>query len=134
MNLYVGGNSYAGSYNTLTVSNAGKVFSTGNSYIGGNAGANSNTVTVTDTNSAWYNTGDLTIGRSGSSNTLTVANGGLVTNGTGIIGNYGTNNSVLVTGAGSVWSNGSSLYVGSYSGGCLQHADSFQCRQSVQRG
>jgi len=107
---------FEGSGNTLTISNGGKVFD-GSGSIGNYAGANSNTVIVTGTNSAWYNThGDLYVGNKGSSNTLTIANGGVVTNSTGFIGDFGTNNSVLVTGAGSVWSNGTALYVGGVDG------------------
>ena len=78
--------------------------------------SSNNSVTVTGTNSAWTNTGSLSVGESGSGNRLVISNGGRVANlGQGTIGDLGTNssnNSVLVTGDGSTWTNSGDLYVG----------------------
>ena len=100
------------SWNSLTVTNSGRVFSAG-ATIGVLGAANS--VLVGGTGSVWNNSGnDLVVGNASDSNSLVVTNGGRVLSGNGYIGWDGaaTNNSVLVSGAGSVWSNSDSLYVG----------------------
>src|SRR6266516_785653 len=61
-------------------------------------------------------TGSLTVGNNGSFTTLIVTNGGAVTNSaSGFIGNATTSktNQVIVTGANSVWANGTTLAIGS---------------------
>ena len=112
--LYVG---YFGSSNSLTIASGGQVFNA-DGYIGYNAGSSSNTVTVTGDGSVWTNSGDLYVGYQGSSNSLVIANGGNVVNGNGFIGYDGSlgggGNSVLVTGAGSVWSNTVALSIGQW--------------------
>ena len=112
-NLYVG---YYGAGNTLTVTNGGKVCNS-IGYIGFNSNAANNSVTVTGVGSIWSNRLNVSIGDSGAGNTLIVSNGGLVSayNGNGYIGNNAgaSNNSVLVTGAGSLWTNNFiPLYIG----------------------
>ncbi|MCX6908154.1 MAG: hypothetical protein NTY01_08935 [Verrucomicrobia bacterium] len=68
---------------------------------------------ITDPGSVWTSSKNVFIGTAGSSNQLTIANGGQLINQTaGIIGASSSNNSALVTGAGSLWSVGSALYVG----------------------
>ena len=120
--LYVG---YQGSGNALTIANRGNVIN-----ANGNIGYSSdnNTALVTGTNSAWNNLGDLIVGYNGSGNALVISNGGLVLNVYdnygGMIGFTGTNNTVTVTGAGSVWSNGGYLIAGYYgSSNALRIAD-----------
>ena len=82
------------------------------------SGTSNNFVLVTGAGSLWTNSGDLTIGVDGSYNTLTISNGGTVANGYstngGVIGLNAdsSNNSVLVTGSGSLFSNSGSLSIG----------------------
>jgi len=110
--LYVG---KSGAANNLTISNGGLV-ANANGYIGYASSANSNTVTVTGAGSVWNN-GYLDLGGyGGAANRLTISSGGTVSDYSGYIG-YGyyydtSNNMALVTGAGSLWSNGASLFVG----------------------
>jgi T5SS/PEP-CTERM-associated repeat protein len=105
---------YAGSGNSLTISNGAAVFSA-NGYVGQatNASAN-NAVFVSGTGSLWSNSGSLYVGQYGGGNRLTIHNGAQVVNGDGYIGWDGqaTNNTVLVAGAGSAWINNNDLYVG----------------------
>ena len=113
--LYVG-NSSAG--NTLTITNGGTV-DNGYGYIGYSSSAWNNAVTVTGAGSVWSNSAGLIVGGwHNSGNTLTIANSGTVYDVYGYIGYiYSINNAVTVTGAGSVWSNSTDLYVGVYGGG-----------------
>ena len=104
-NLYVGN---SGSSNSLVISNAGRV-NDSNAYIGFDVTGNpsNNSVTVTGSNSTWSNSGNLYVGFEGSNNSMVISNGGKVADGNGYIGhtNTSSNNSVLVTGIGSLWSN-----------------------------
>ena len=102
-----------GSFNQLTINNGGKV-QNGYGYVGNNSNAANNAVLVTDAGSFWSNSSTLYVGYAGSSNSLTIANGARVLDPTGSIGNYGgaDNNSALVTGPGSIWSNTGNFYVG----------------------
>jgi len=115
---------YDGSSNSMVISN-GAVVANGEFYYGGDIGQNSdssnNSVLVTGAGSVWTNSGDLIVGEDGSSNSMVISNGAVVANGEfnygGVIGqdSDSSNNSVLVTGAGSVWTNSGDLTVG-YSG------------------
>ena len=78
-----------GSFNALTVNNAGWLAVYGDTTLGYLARANHNSALVTDTGSVWDNQGDLVVGDAGSRNRLTVANGGLVNNYNGWIGGNG---------------------------------------------
>jgi len=78
-----------GSFNTLTVNNAGWLSVNGGTTLGYQAGANHNSALVTDTGSVWDNQGDLVVGDAGARNRLTVANGGMVNNYNGWIGGSG---------------------------------------------
>jgi fibronectin-binding autotransporter adhesin len=107
----------SGSGGQLVVSNGGTVRTLG-AAIGRNSTASNNKATVTGSNSLWINYYNLYVGSSGSGNSLVISNGGTVSDG-GIatqvfIGANGSssNNSVLVTGAGSLWTNRGELYVG----------------------
>jgi T5SS/PEP-CTERM-associated repeat protein len=104
-----------GSDNSLTISNGGHVMVSGTSgtsnnwlSIGENAGANSNTVTVTGSNSQLTVAGWLEVGwGSNTGNKMLISDGGLVSDSNGYIGytNGSSNNSVLVTGSNSIWTN-----------------------------
>jgi T5SS/PEP-CTERM-associated repeat protein len=105
-NLFVG--SFAVG-NSLTVTNNGAVLCSSTVSIG--EGGTFNTALVTGSGSIWSG-GDsgLSVGTGGSGNSLTIASGGKVYSGNGAIGqgsgtvNPGINNTVLVTGSGSLWS------------------------------
>ena len=101
-----------GASNTLTIANGGAVVSRGGA-LGDNPGANHNAVLVTGAGSTW-NSGTFLLGSGGVGNMLTITNGGAVYSSVSFIGySAGANsNAVLVTGAGSVWSNSGSLLVG----------------------
>ena len=112
-----------GSGNQLIINNGGQIEggSSGgnvNAVIGAQQAAHNNSVRVTDPGSVWRNNGPIIIGQYGSANnSLTIANGGQVlsenNSGNSVIGLGGASNSVLVTGAGSLWSN-QNLVVGDY--------------------
>jgi T5SS/PEP-CTERM-associated repeat protein len=122
--LFIGN---AGSANSMVIDSGARVLA-GDGGFGGGAGAigvdsNSinNSVLVSGNGSLWHNSGDLYIGVSGSSNRLTIANGGVVVNTNGLIGvdggsGGGLSNFVIVTGAGSLWSNSTSVVVGDMNG------------------
>jgi T5SS/PEP-CTERM-associated repeat protein len=113
-NLYVG---YRGSGNSLVISNGGRVANLGEGTIG-DLGTNSsnNSVLVTGDGSTWASSGSLYVGYQGSSNSLVISNGGRVTS-SGSFGSIGDrrtsdNNSVLVTGSGSIWTMDVEFYLG----------------------
>ena len=123
---------YLGSGNSLVISNGAKVLGGSpdqyfSSYIGYDSNSANNSVLVTGADSLWANSGEVSVGRGGGSNRLTVADGGTVTSAVGYIGNgngNSSNNSVLVTGANSLWTNSSDLWVGVVeSGNSLTVAD-----------
>jgi T5SS/PEP-CTERM-associated repeat protein len=113
-NLFVG---YAGSGNKLTISNQGTVSSV-NEWIGYSANSSNNSVLVTGSNSLW-SAFYLHVGYAGSGNNLTISNQGTVSSVNGWIGDSAnsSNNSVLVTGSNSLWTNSGDLYVGVGGGG-----------------
>ena len=102
---------------SLIVSNGGTVINRGNGWIGRTETSSNNTVLVTDPGSTW-NSSLLDVGRLGPNNTLTISNGGRVICQWGYISQNtnSSNNSVLVTGAGSIWTNSKSLTVGNQDG------------------
>lgn len=83
-------------------------------YIGFAAGSDSNSLTVANPGTLLTNSNDLYVGNEGSGNSLTITDGGAVNNLLGRIGSAATssNNSVLVTGSGSLWTTRVVLYVG----------------------
>jgi len=107
----------SGSSNSITITNGGKVVN-GQSGKGGviglNASASNNSVIISGSNSLWKSSSSLTVGNGGSGNLLVISNGGVVNDQFGYIGNSstGSNNTALVTGSNSLWSNSSSLTVG----------------------
>jgi len=109
--------SYAAAANRLLVTNGSGLFSD-SAMIGATTNSFGNIVTVTGAGSFWTNSGALYVGNGGSGNMLTVSSGATVaagggTNGTVVgFGAGSSNNSVLVTGSGSLWTNSGVLYVG----------------------
>jgi T5SS/PEP-CTERM-associated repeat protein len=105
-----------GTFTLLVITDGATVTnSSGNAVIGNNASAQSNRVAVTDAGSIWNNSDNsFYVGLNGSASELDILNGGLVADATGIIGqtSVSSNNLVLVSGTGSMWSNTASLYVG----------------------
>ena len=102
---YVG---FSGSFNNLTIANGGVATGGGAfNFIGNDATSTGNSVSVTGAGSAWTLAGSLQVGGGGTSNTLTIASGAAVTNTLAVVGTDATSsdNSVLVTGSGSVWAN-----------------------------
>ncbi len=102
LNLFVG---YVGAGNQLIVTNGGTVYSP-NSYLGTFAFSSNNSVIVTGTGSLWVTTTEFDIGDEGSGNSFTIKDGGVAIGGASL-GNFpgSSNNTALVTGASSVWSN-----------------------------
>jgi len=109
-NVYVG---YAGSTNSMVISNQGRVVSF-SGFIGYATNSSNNSVLVTGANSAWTNTEDLCVGNGGSSNSLVISNSASVASINSYIGNspLASNNIVTVTGSGSGWTNTGDLFVG----------------------
>ena len=116
--LYVG---YSGAGNSLVISNGGQVV---NYYrygcMGYNFSSSNNSVLVTGAGSVWSASEELDVGYSGAGNSLVISDGGLVVS---LLGGHmgydssSSSNSVLVTGAGSVWSASEELDVGYWGGG-----------------
>lgn len=104
-----------GPFCSLIISNGGQVVSSSGGYVDSTGGGS--TVLVTDPGSIWSNGfSEMIIGEFGTGNGLVISNGGKVVS-TGFLSCLGlnpsaSNNSVVVAGLGSVWSNSSSLYVG----------------------
>ena len=111
VNLYVGNN---GSANSLTITNAGAVYDA-IGYVGNNASASNNSALVTGTNSVWSNSSLFYVGNNGSGNNLTISNGASVYDTYAYVAQSSatsSNNGILVTGTGSLWSNSGSLNLG----------------------
>jgi T5SS/PEP-CTERM-associated repeat protein len=112
---------------TLTIQNSGMMNSAGGGSVGQSAGS-TGTVTVTGAGSSWINSpgGGLNIAGFGTG-TLTIANGGIVINNTAFTANIGSGagsqGTVTVTGAGSIWSNNSGVIIGNSGTGTLTIAD-----------
>jgi len=103
--------------NQLTVSNGATVAST-NGSIGYGTSSSKNLALVTGTGSLWTNK-SLYVGDGGFDNQLVVSNGATVASTDGLLGWYFTsdNNVAVVTGAGSLWTNGDTLQIGHDGGG-----------------
>lgn len=109
----------ATSGNQLTVSNGAVLFAGSLGLIGRLSSSSLNTATVTDPGSLWVNGGELHVGRDGPANRLNVNNGGWIVSSNASLGlaTTASNNSVVITGLGSVWSNRNDLTLGSVSTG-----------------
>lgn len=110
----------SGSGNSLVISNGGYVLALiDGAFVGENSGSNSNRVLVTDSGSVWDIRQNFMLGQNGDNSSLVISNGGMVAVGeSSFIGSAASssNNNVLVTGSGSVWSNALSLDVGASGG------------------
>jgi T5SS/PEP-CTERM-associated repeat protein len=101
----------SGPSNLLSVLDAGTLAdSTG--YIGGPGGFNQ--ALISGTNTLWTNRAELYVGYASAQNQLVISNGATVCDTNGVIGNGSTahSNTVVVAGAGSLWTNSSTLFVG----------------------
>jgi T5SS/PEP-CTERM-associated repeat protein len=109
---------------TLMIEAGGGVSSSSGT-ISSNAGS-AGTVTVTGAGSTWTINFGLTVGRRGSGS-LTIADGGLVSNGFESVINddslAGSGSTVSVTGVGSRWISGNTLFVGRSGNGTLNITD-----------
>jgi T5SS/PEP-CTERM-associated repeat protein len=115
--LYVG---YAGQSNRLVISEGGFVSNVNGFDDGVDPTDAYNSVLVTGSGSRWVNSGKLTFGLAGHDNSLVISNGGIVTVGADSkIGDLATasNNSVLVTGTNSLWTNSGNLFIGNVGSG-----------------
>lgn len=102
--------------NRLTISDGGKVYANEDIYVGEEANTRSNLVVVTGSGSllqdATFRT--LYVGWGGNSdgNQMVISNGARVIGYNGTVGNSGKGNEVVVTGAGSAWTNNGVFTVG----------------------
>ena len=110
-NLVVGNDS---SFNQLIITNGALLANNGAGTIGLDPGARSNSVLVAGAGSQWRASDSLFVGSIGAFNLLAVENGGLVADDIGYIGlaDASSNNTALVTGPGSLWSNAGALFIG----------------------
>ena len=120
--VYVG---YDGGAASLTISN-GATMSTGGGWtpshdgiLGVNSDSSNNRALITGGGSAWNCAERVFVGLNGPANSLVIGNGGRIIDTDGFIGgNPGSdNNSALVTGANSIWTNSGDQYVGDFSVG-----------------
>ncbi|HUK81169.1 MAG TPA: hypothetical protein VLZ12_00905 [Verrucomicrobiae bacterium] len=80
---------------------------------GGACGGSHNSAQVTGTGSIWKTSSSLGVGTPGDDNHLIISNGAHVVNGSAIVSlGVNSNNTVLVTGAGSLWQNDRTLRIG----------------------
>jgi T5SS/PEP-CTERM-associated repeat protein len=103
---------WEGSSNSLVISSGAKVVSS-NTYLG--VVSSNNSVTVTGAGSVATFGGSVFLGIDGSGNSMVVSNGGKVVSYRGSyigLNPTSSNNSVLVTGANSLWTNSGGLIVG----------------------
>jgi len=103
-----------GSFTLLVLSDNALLTNSANGTIGLNTTARSNEVQLVSPSARWLMVNTLSVGNNGAFNRLAVSNGALVANSNAFIGtsSANSNNTVLVSGVGSLWSNRSSLVVG----------------------
>ncbi len=119
--LYVGN---LGPSNRLVIRDGGRVINQ-NGYLsvdGFYSQSRSNLAWVADAGSVWQNNGALYIGNFGEENSLVVSNGAQVWSASAYVGGYGSyisgnNNRILVTGPGSTWSNSGTMKIGGWGSG-----------------
>lgn len=109
-----------GSFNSLVVSNGGTVVNSGNGWIGRTTNSSNNSVLVTGEGSTWRS-GLLDVGRLGPGNRLVISNGGSVVCQWSYISQdpNSSNNTVIVTDPGSIWTNSRTLNIGNQDTGNL---------------
>lgn len=96
-----------GDGNSITIA-AGGTATSANTVLGVELGSDNNTVLVTGAGSLMQTTGDIQSGGKGVGNSFTIANGGTALSANqGVVGNdvNSVNNTALVTGVGSTWTN-----------------------------
>jgi T5SS/PEP-CTERM-associated repeat protein len=108
--LIVGSN---GGFNRLMVTNGARA-ENNFGVLGFGPTSSNNEATVIGPGSLWSNRNDMYVGYVGRGNRLVIANGALVVNHSGLLGAdaASADNEVVVTDAGSVWSNRASVFVG----------------------
>ena len=112
--VFVGFDGVAGS---LTISNGATMAVTQEGVLGYDPTSSNNNALVTGGGSTWNNSDNTYVGYEGPANGLVISNGGWVIGQSGVAG-FGPgsySNSVMVVGAGSLWTNYNEVYVG-YSG------------------
>jgi T5SS/PEP-CTERM-associated repeat protein len=104
--------------NRLVIESGGLVRSAGGT-VGQSGSASNNSVLVTGPGSVWTNDGGLLLGSQIGFNRLVVSNGAAVRSASGGMGSLAAavSNQVVVTGAGSLWNNQTTLFVGGNSVG-----------------
>src|SRR5436190_21710839 len=102
-----------GSFTSLILTNGATLTNTSSAYVGAGAGAKSNSVVITGAGSEWDPRFGIQVGVSGSFNEMWVMDGGKAS-GTMYVGENpsSSNNSVIVSGAGSIWDKAAYTYVG----------------------
>jgi len=119
--IYVGS---GGAGNSLVISNGGKI-SDSSVYLGLSSYSSNNSAQIYGVNSVWSNSVSFVVGAGGGGNSLVVSNGGMLSDVYATIGSNSTssNNTVLVSGSGSLWRNSGGLTVGNFGGGTLTVAN-----------
>jgi T5SS/PEP-CTERM-associated repeat protein len=115
--VFVGTN---GPFTLLVLSNNTLLTNSGTGIIGQNSAARSNEARLVSSSARWLMSGGLVIGNNAGFNRLAISNGARVTSLFGEMASTSvsaSNNSAVVTGAGSVWSNANNLTLGSVAGG-----------------
>ncbi len=107
------------SENRLIITNGGRVAVGNTLVLAWNAGTSNNLVLVSDSNSVLRTGANnaINVGGYGWGNQMVISNGAIASSGYGRVGGGlggtgGSNASVIITGAGSVWSNGATAAVG----------------------
>ena len=119
--LYVGGSS-SDQTTSFTSGTSTYVYA----YIGYTGTDNNNTLNVLNPGTRLtINGGNVQVGYGGSNNSMVISNGGLVSDVTGVVSFAATaaNNSALVTGSGSTWSNSTQVRLGVSGSGTLTVAN-----------
>ena len=108
-----------GAFTLLVLSDNALLSNSAHGVIGRNATALSNEVQLISATARWRMGGDLYVGSNGAANRLVVSNGAVVENNNGSLAARAgsSNNVVLVTGVGSLWSNRLNLAVGWFAPG-----------------
>ncbi len=104
-----------GSFTLLVLSDNALLTNSANGIIGRNSTATSNEVRLISSTSRWRMGGSLFVGSNGVSSRLVVSNGALLEDSVGNIGfrTASGNNSALITGPGSLWTNRGSFTISS---------------------
>lgn len=110
----------SGSHNSVIFSDGARASVGTYVTLGFQVGSSNNSLTLSGTNTMLDVGNALYVGQSGSGNVMALSNGATLISSYGFIGGYASsnfaasNNSVLLTGNGTLWSNSRSLNVGNY--------------------